>query len=146
MRAQYEELMAHPARIEQTLLAGAERARAVATPFLRELRAAVGLRSLVQSTAAKAPKSAKAALPSFKQYRETDGKFYFKLVDADGRLLLQSTGFDSPRDAGQAIGRLQQQGASALQALAAQLALVDGVQAAEVTAALQALAEAAAAR
>ncbi|PIF16835.1 MULTISPECIES: tryptophan--tRNA ligase [unclassified Acidovorax] len=145
MRAQYEELIHNPARIEQTLLAGAERARALATPFIRELRSAVGLRSLVQaSTAAKPAKAAKAALPAFKQYREADGKFYFKLVAADGRLLLQSTGFDAPKEAGQAIAQLQKDSA-ALQTLAPRLAPVDGVNAAEVTAALQALAEAAAA-
>ena len=145
MRAQYEELIHNPARIEQTLLAGAERARALATPFIRELRSAVGLRSLVQaSTAAKPAKAAKAALPAFKQYREADGKFYFKLVAADGRLLLQSTGFDAPKEAGQAIAQLQKDSA-ALQTLAPRLAPVDGVDAAEVTAALQALAEAAAA-
>ncbi|KRB35657.1 tryptophan--tRNA ligase [Acidovorax sp. Root70] len=145
MRAQYEELIHNPARIEQTLLAGAERARALATPFIRELRSAVGLRSLVQaSTAAKPAKAAKTALPAFKQYREADGKFYFKLVAADGRLLLQSTGFDAPKEAGQAIAQLQKDSA-ALQTLAPRLAPVDGVDAAEVTAALQALAEAAAA-
>lgn len=145
MRAQYEELIHNPARIEQTLLAGAERARALATPFIRELRSAVGLRSLVQaSTAAKPAKAAKAALPAFKQYREADGKFYFKLVAADGRLLLQSTGFDAPKEAGQAIAQLQKDSA-ALQTLAPRLAPVDGVEAAEVTTALQALAEAAAA-
>ena len=141
MRAQYEELIHNPARIEQTLLAGAERARALATPFIRELRAAVGLRSLAQATAAPKPaKAAKTALPSFKQYREADGKFYFKLVDADGRLLLQSTGFDAPKEAGQAIAQLQKD-PDALQTLAP----VEGVSADDVAAALQALAEAAAA-
>ena len=30
---------------------------------------------------------ARSALPSFKQYREGDGLFYFKFVDAQGRLL-----------------------------------------------------------
>ena len=143
MRAQYEELIHNPARIEQTLLAGAERARALATPFIRELRAAVGLRSLVQGAAAAKPaKAAKAALPAFKQYREADGKFYFKLVDADGRLLLQSSGFDAPKEAGQAIARLQREG---LGAVAGQQAPVDGVADADVAAALQALADAAAA-
>jgi len=138
MRAKYEDLMNNPARIETTLLAGAERARALATPFIRELRSAVGLRSLAQaSTAAKPAKAAKAALPTFKQYREADGKFYFKLVDANGRLLLQSTGFDAPKDAGQAIARLQREG---LAALAGQLAPVDGVAEADVAAALAALA------
>ncbi len=88
--------------------------------------------------------AAKSALPAFKQYREADGKFYFKLVAADGRLLLQSTGFDAPKEAGQAIARLQKE-ADALQALAGQLAPVQGVATAEVAAALQALAEAAAA-
>ncbi|MBP3980570.1 tryptophan--tRNA ligase [Acidovorax sp. JG5] len=143
MRARYDDLMAHPEKIEQTLLAGAERARQIATPFVRKLRSAVGLRSLAQASAApKAAKAAKAALPSFKQYREADGRFYFKLVAADGRLLLQSTGFAAPKDAGQAIARLQQQGESALTALAGQLAPVEGVLAQELTAALQQLAEA----
>ncbi|MBX9836061.1 MAG: tryptophan--tRNA ligase, partial [Burkholderiaceae bacterium] len=71
MRAKYEELINHPAHIEQTLLAGAERARTVATPFIRELRSAVGLRTLVQvaapKKAGKTSKTSKAALPSFKQ-------------------------------------------------------------------------------
>jgi len=136
MRAQYETLMADPARIEATLLAGAERARALAMPFLRELRSAVGLRSLAQaSTAAKPAKAAKAALPSFKQYREQDGKFYFKLVDADGRLLLQSLAFDAPKDAGVAIGQLQKDPA-ALGRLASRLDAVPGVTEQDVTAAL----------
>ena len=144
MRERYDDLMAHPEKIEQTLLAGAERARQIATPFVRKLRSAVGLRSLAQASAApKAAKAAKTALPSFKQYREADGQFYFKLVGADGRLLLQSTGFAAPKDAGQAIARLQQQGESALAALAGQLAPIEGVPPQDVAAALQQLAEAA---
>jgi len=146
MRERYDDLMAHPEKIEQTLLAGAERARQIATPFVRQLRSAVGLRSLAQASAApKAAKATKAALPSFKQYREADGQFYFKFVAADGRLLLQSTGFAAPKDAGQAIARLQQQGESALADLARQLAPVDGVLAQDLAAALQQLADAASA-
>ena len=144
MRERYEDLMAHPEKIEQTLLAGAERARQIATPFVRSLRSAVGLRSLAQASAApKAAKAAKAALPCFKQYREADGQFYFKFVAADGRLLLQSTGFAAPKDAGQAIARLQQQGESALAALAGQLAPIEGVPPQDVAAALQQLTDAA---
>lgn len=144
MRERYDDLMAHPEKIEQTLLAGAERARQIATPFVRKLRSAVGLRSLAQANAApKAAKAVKTALPSFKQYREADGQFYFKFVAADGRLLLQSTGFAAPKDAGQAIARLQQQGESALAALAGQLAPIEGVPPQDVAAALQQLAEAA---
>ena len=143
MRAQYEALISHPERIEQTLLAGAERARTLATPFMRELRSAVGLRSLAQGTAApQATKATKAALPSFKQYREKDGQFYFKLVAADGRLLLQSTGFAAPQEAGQAIAQLQKD-ANALHTLAARLAPVEGVSTQDVAAALQQLTDAA---
>ena len=141
MRAHYEALVNDPVRIEQTLLAGAERARQMATPFIRELRSAVGLRSLVQAaTPQKTAKAAKVALPSFKQYRENDGKFYFKFVAADGRLLLQSTGFDAPKEAGQAIARLQREG---LAALAGQLTPAEGTAETDVAAALKALADAA---
>jgi tryptophanyl-tRNA synthetase len=144
LRERYEALIQDPARIEATLLAGAQRAREMATPFLRELRAAVGLRSLAQgSSNAKTAKAAKTALPAFKQYREKDGKFYFKLVAADGRLLLQSTGFDAPKDAGQAIALLQREG---LGTPDARYTLAQGVAQAEVQVALQALTEAAAAK
>jgi tryptophanyl-tRNA synthetase len=141
MRERYEHLITHPAELEDVLQAGAAKARKLATPLLRTLRHAVGLRSLAGGvqTAAKAAK--KTALPSFKQYRESDGRFYFKLVAADGRLLLQSTGFAAPKEAGQAIARLQREG---LAPVAAQLAPVDGVTHDDVAAALQALAEAAA--
>lgn len=141
MREQYESLINHPERIEQILLQGAERARALATPFIKELRSAVGLRSLAQTSAAQSTKAAKVALPSFKQYREADGKFYFKLLAADGRLLLQSTGFAAPKEAGQAIAQLQTR-ADALAQLAQHLAPVEGVDTADVQAALQALAAA----
>jgi tryptophanyl-tRNA synthetase len=151
MRAHYEELINNPARIETTLLAGAERARALATPFIRELRKAVGLRDLRDQAIAlegvelvTAGKPSIKLLPAFKQYREADGKFYFKLVAADGGLLLQSTGFDAPKEAGQAIAQLKR-GGDALQALAPRLIPVDGVQADEVATALQALADAASA-
>ncbi|MBS0469036.1 MAG: tryptophan--tRNA ligase [Proteobacteria bacterium] len=144
MRARYEELMAHPEQVEAALQIGAQRARALAAPFLQRLRAAVGLRPLsaTQASSQDTHKAAKAALPSFKQYREADGRFYFKLLAADGRLLLQSTGFAAPREAGQAIARLQKE-TGALQALAPQLAPVADVDDEEVAAALRALASAA---
>jgi tryptophanyl-tRNA synthetase len=46
MRRGYESLVADPAAMEKRLQEGAARARAVAAPFLRELRAAAGLRGL----------------------------------------------------------------------------------------------------
>ena len=85
----------------------------------------------------------KATSPSFKQYREKNGQFAFKLVDAKGRLLLQSQGFVSPKDAGAAIARLQQLGAAALPAVGGQLSAAEGVSDAEIAAALQQLADAA---
>ncbi|WP_349794067.1 tryptophan--tRNA ligase [Xanthomonas sp. WHRI 7064] len=110
LRTRYEALMAEPAKIEAILRAGGARLRArYATPFLAELRAAVGLRDLSsQGDAAATPVGEKSAPPVFKQYRESDGQFYFKLTDGAGALLLQSDGFASPRDAGQLIARLKQ--------------------------------------
>ena len=142
MRAQYEALIANPAQVEAALLKGAEKARALATPLLRELRHAVGLRPLGATQQAKAAKATKAATASFKQYREKDGKFYFKLADAQGQVLLQSTGFAAPRDAGQAIARLQQAPAEALAELAAQLEPLTADAQGQVAAALTALAQA----
>jgi len=119
MREKYETLIANPAELDRILLAGADKARRLATPFIRELRHAVGLRPLAAAAQGKATaKDDKPALPSFKQYREKDGLFYFKLVTPQGQVLLQSTGFSSPRDAGQLIAQLQKEGASALSALA----------------------------
>ena len=128
MRERYQHLIAHPEEVEQLLLRGAEKARAIATPFMRELRHAVGLRPLqAAAQAGKAPAAIKTEVrASFKQYREQDGRFYFKLVDATGQVLLQSRGFDSPREAGQAVKRLQTDGAAALDALGAQLDLPGG--------------------
>ena len=120
MRERYAELIANPAEVERILLQGAEKARAEATPYMRQLRSAVGLRSLAQSTDS-AASAKKVALPSFKQYREPDGLFYFKLSAANGDTLLQSQGFANPRDAAAAIASLKEQGVAALDSFAAQL-------------------------
>ncbi|NIK10246.1 tryptophanyl-tRNA synthetase [Xanthomonas arboricola] len=110
LRTRYDALMAEPGKIEAILRAGGARLRArYATPFLAELRAAVGLRDLSSQGDAAAPAvGEKSAPPVFKQYRESDGQFYFKLTDGAGALLLHSDGFASPRDAGQLIARLKQ--------------------------------------
>ena len=143
MRARYEALMREPGKIEDTLLAGAVKARRLSTPFMAQLRHAVGLRSLRAANDAKAAKATKSALPTFKQYRERDGKFYFKLVDARGRLLLQSTGFASPKDAGAAIGRLQKDGVVALNELADTVLAAEGITQDELGGAFELLADAA---
>ncbi|HEY8521383.1 MAG TPA: tryptophan--tRNA ligase [Gammaproteobacteria bacterium] len=45
-REEYQRLLAHPAEIEEQLQRGAERARAVSRPFIREIRERVGVRPL----------------------------------------------------------------------------------------------------
>ncbi len=152
MRERYEALMADPAGMETILLAGAAKARELATPFMAELRAAVGLRGLgtqgagagAGAVSATPSPAGMGALPTFKQYRDKDGQFYFKLVDAKGQLLLQSTGFASPRDAGQAIARLQGEAAAALAELAGQVVPAPQVSPATIDDALKALQRAAA--
>ena len=143
MRERYEHLIAHPAELEDILQAGAVKARKLATPFIKELRSAVGLRNLASTTKAKAGKAAKAALPQFKQYREADGQFYFKLVAVDGQVLLQSKGFTAPKDAGQSIAQLQSGGAAQLAQLHDKLQAIEGVSEEQVIQALQTLQEAA---
>ena len=141
MREAYLALLADPATIEQTLLAGATKARRLATPFMGRLRQAVGLRDLRAADTGQASKAAKLERPLFKQYRESDGQFYFKLLDAQGHLLLQSLGFVTPREAGQAIARLKAEGAAALAALGDQLQPLSAEGHHHLDAALQALPE-----
>ena len=143
MRAAYADLMAHPERIEALLLQGATKARAIATPFMAQLRGAVGLRGLGTTANTDTPKATKAARASFKQYREKDGQFYFKLVDSAGSVLLQSLGFESPKVAGQAIAQLQREGAAGIIALHSQLKTLDTAAQTAAAQALTDLAEAA---
>jgi tryptophanyl-tRNA synthetase len=122
LRTVYDQLIQDPARIETILQHGATKARAIATPFTARLRHAVGLRRLDAGQTTRAPaRSSKAALPSFKQYREADQQFYFKLVDAQGQLLLQSRGFDSPQVAAAQMARIRQEGLAGVAACASLL-------------------------
>ena len=152
MRGRYAELMAHPERIEAILLDGARKARAVAAPLLCELRQAVGLRGMGAALSGSGTVSAigsatlsvgrTAKPPLFKQYRETDGRFYFKLAAADGRVLLQSAAFDAGREAGQWVARLKAEGAAALAVAGAPVLRSPDVSLEEVAEALAALAAA----
>ena len=77
LRERYEALMAEPARIEAQLRDGAARLRdRHATPRLRALRHAVGLRDLSEAAGrpAAADVPARPSVPVFKQYREADGR------------------------------------------------------------------------
>ncbi|MBD7988119.1 tryptophan--tRNA ligase [Luteimonas sp. Sa2BVA3] len=111
LRERYRELAADPAAIERMLRHGGERLRdEEARPFLAQLRSAVGLRDLAtvrgEADADGGTGAAKLAPPQFKQYREDDGRFHFKLVDGDV-LLLQGAGFESPREAGRIVALLK---------------------------------------
>jgi tryptophanyl-tRNA synthetase len=106
-RERYHALIAKPADLEDILLAGAAKARRIATPFLGELREAVGLRSFreqvqVAGETKKATKSARIV-----SFRDDDGSFRFRLLDADGEQLLLSRSFADGKTAGQASKRLQ---------------------------------------
>lgn len=149
MRARYEELLNDPAQIEGILLAGAQKARDLSQPFVGRLRHAVGLRKLDTSgtkdakSSSNSQKASKTTLSTFKQYRERDGQFYFKLLGAKGELLLQSRGFASPQEAGRAVGILQMQGSTGISALLTQLEPIDNLKMRTVADALEALAQAA---
>lgn len=132
MRAAYEELMAHPEKVEEALLEGAKKARATAEPLLKTLREAVGLRPMrALSPSTKTSSTAhKQSLPVFKQYREPDGRFYFKLNAADGRVLLQSEGLADGREAGSWVKRLKTEGSAALEGAPLQFVDRAGVEAA----------------
>ena len=103
MREKYDGLVGNPGEIERILRQGAEKASALAAPFMAELKAAVGLRNLAAKPKA-ADKKEKAALPTFKQYREKDGTFRVKLVNAAGRALFEAS-FATPQEAGAAVER-----------------------------------------
>ena len=107
LRDHYEDLMAHPARIEEILQAGAHKARGIATPFIRELRDAVGLRALVggspsASGKAKAGKSEREA--RFVSFRDEDGRFRFRLLSPAGEEVLCSIAYADPKEAGKVMG------------------------------------------
>jgi len=100
--------MQRPADLEDILLAGAGKARKIATPFLGELREAVGLRSFreqVQVAASEKKKAAKSA--RVVSFRDDDGSFRFRVLDAAGEQLLLSVSFADGKAAGQVSKRLQ---------------------------------------
>ncbi|MBM5460198.1 tryptophan--tRNA ligase [Pseudomonas sp. P66] len=110
-RERYHQLISRPTDLEDILLAGAQKARKVATPFLEQLREAVGLRSfrsIEQGVAQTKKKAVKAA--RFVSFREDDGSFRFRLLAADGEQLLLSRNFADGKTAGAISKQLQQGG------------------------------------
>jgi tryptophanyl-tRNA synthetase len=108
MRDRYASLMAHPEVIEEILLKGAQKARTYAQELMEKLRYAMGLRSFDSMPAVKtaSPTEEKKTLPVFKQYREADGLFYFKLTHKNADLLV-SKGYQSGAEAGKIVKSLK---------------------------------------
>ena len=106
MRERYEQLIARPDDIEDILVAGAAKARAIATPLLAQLRAAVGLRRLGGAAKEKSGNAKAAKAARFVSFREKSGDFHFRLVAADGEQLLLSSAYENPKDVGAVIARL----------------------------------------
>ncbi|WP_313315324.1 tryptophan--tRNA ligase [Stutzerimonas nitrititolerans] len=116
VRERYHALIAKPGDLEDILQAGAAKARRIATPFLGELREAVGLRnfrSAVQDTTAVKKKAGKTA--RFASFREADGNFRFRFFAADGEELLLSRPFSDPKAIGACSQRLIAEGVDALE-------------------------------
>ncbi|MHC8399234.1 tryptophan--tRNA ligase [Pseudomonas sp. MDT1-17] len=107
-RERYYQLIERPADLEDILQIGARKARSVATPFLHELREAVGLRSFVaQTQVATTTKKKTAKAARFVSFREEDSSFRFRLLAADGEQLLLSRNFADGKTAGQVTKQLQ---------------------------------------
>ncbi|MDR3898059.1 MAG: tryptophan--tRNA ligase [Duodenibacillus sp.] len=141
MREKYAYYTSHTDELEDILQAGAEKARKLSAPFMERLREAVGLRSFrhvvaPKTSLQKAEPAKNVPTATFKQYREADGLFYFKLTLTGGRVLLTSKGFASGRDAGQSVAKLKS--TCTLGDLEQNVVLGDGVTVAEVEAALAA--------
>ena len=107
-RERYYQLIERPADLEDILQIGAKKARAIASPFLNELREAVGLRSFVSQTQVATTTKKKAAKAArFVSFREDDGSFRFRLLAADGEQLLLSRNFADGKTAGAVTKQLQ---------------------------------------
>ena len=134
MRERYYELMAQPQKIEDMLRQGAAVARERhGLPLMRRLREAVGFRDLSKTpihghlnvTLGDARSTSARHSGALKQYRERDGRFYFKLVDGSDRVLLQSLSFENPKEAGAWVVKLKNEGCSMLASAAEVLEPID---------------------
>lgn len=107
MRDTYNDLMAHPERLEEMLLEGAAKARRIATPMIQELRAVVGLRSPAQmQQAAQTAKKDKEKVIRVASFRGDEG-FQFRLFDTADKEVFLSVPFADPKQAGQLSKQLK---------------------------------------
>ena len=110
MRERYESLMARPDDLEDILVAGAQKARSIAAPFMAQLRQAVGIGS-GSATAAKSSGKPKRKGPKLVQFRDKAGLFRFRLLSLEGDTLLISPPQADPKQAGAMIAALKSRAA-----------------------------------
>lgn len=106
MRERYETLMARPDDIEDILRAGAKKARAIATPFMENLRVAVGLGQGAIGGSGKAGKTKRKGA-KLVQFKDESGHFKFRLLDAQGQTLFVSVAQSDPKMAGTLIAKIK---------------------------------------
>ena len=106
-REHYNALLQRPDDLEDILLSGAAKARAIAQPFLAELREAVGLQSF-RSQGVNCAVQVKKATNTARvvSARDSDGQFRFRLRSAAGDVLLTSVAFADGKSAGLAAKAL----------------------------------------
>lgn len=123
-RELYNHLMEHPEKVEQILLAGAQKIRPIVQELLTEMRLAVGLRPFQPIVKKEKAKKKKDSAPKFKQYRENE-LFFFKFTAPDGSLLVTAGGLPSGKETGQLVVAFKENGLKALEGKFFELA--DGV-------------------
>ncbi|MFF7065978.1 tryptophan--tRNA ligase [Pseudomonas sp. NPDC008258] len=95
-RERYHALMARPDDLEDIVLAGATKARKVATPVLESLREAVGLRTFAGISSAKVDRRSSTRRERGSRlvtFKDESGEFRFRLLDAKGATVLLSRSF-----------------------------------------------------
>ncbi len=117
-RERYRGLIANPQSIEDRLCDGKKKARERSSELIEKLRWVVGI-SAVNSSSSMPQSMGPSDTPDpstsrgaaqIKSYREADGKFHFKLLDAQGDAVFTSCGFDSPKEAAQMMDVLVSEG------------------------------------
>ena len=114
MRSRYQDLIGDAKQLEEILQVGAHKARARARPLLEALRDAVGLRDFSHAQSGNPARGGTRSATErqtgrvgLRQYRDSNGQFFFKLLGPDDRTLLIGGPFASGAEAGRAIKALR---------------------------------------
>jgi len=114
LRDHYDQLMARPDDLEDILQVGAKRAREIASPFMAQLRQAVGIGAPAKSSLAdggnqtgKAARAKPSKGPRFVQFRDEQGLFRFKLISQAGLTLCTSLAHQDPKQVGVILRQME---------------------------------------